>query len=195
MRRMIVVTFGCLGLAFYLLSGGTTYAPAEGSFQATGGARPSPQARPPALQAKPPAPPPAPPETSPPNTAGADLRVPLPGTATEAPEIPMALPVQDDPDLRPFRAGAVALLQRQEIRNAQIVASRAPAPPADIRHVSATSGNMRSGPGTEFPRITRLNAGDEVRVLHDDGAGWVHLVVVETGDEGWMADWLISAAD
>lgn len=64
----------------------------------------------------------------------------------------------------------------------------------DIREVTGDLVNMRSGPGTDFDRIDKLSRGTEVEVLESDGRGWVRLRVVETGEVGWVADWLVNAA-
>jgi hypothetical protein len=65
----------------------------------------------------------------------------------------------------------------------------------DIRAVEATRVNLRDGPSTDFEVITQLTRGTRVEVMHDDGAGWVELRVVDTGETGWMADYLLRAAD
>lgn len=68
-----------------------------------------------------------------------------------------------------------------------------PATPADIRRVSGSRVNMRSGPGTDYGVVTVLSQGEEAEVLEDLGNGWVRLRVVATGEEGYMAGRLLSA--
>jgi hypothetical protein len=34
-----------------------------------------------------------------------------------------------------------------------------------------------------------------VEVLKDDGSGWLHLRDTASGQEGWMADWLVTASN
>ncbi|MDD9725092.1 SH3 domain-containing protein [Roseovarius sp. SK2] len=63
----------------------------------------------------------------------------------------------------------------------------------DIRYVTATSANMRGGPGTDFARVGNLAEGVEVAVLGTAANGWLELEVLDTGETGWMADWLVSA--
>lgn len=65
--------------------------------------------------------------------------------------------------------------------------------PADIRQIVGDAANMRSGPSTDFDKVQQLSRGTSVEVLDRLGA-WVNLRDVETGQTGWMADWLISAA-
>lgn len=65
----------------------------------------------------------------------------------------------------------------------------------DIRRVTGNSVNMRSGPGTDYQRVGKLTKGAQIAVLEEPGNGWVMLEVVETGEVGWMADWLITASN
>jgi len=65
----------------------------------------------------------------------------------------------------------------------------------DIRQVSGNRVNMRNGPGTNYSIVGRLARGDEVEVLSDPGNGWLKLRVSETGRIGWMADFLLTAAN
>jgi hypothetical protein len=34
-----------------------------------------------------------------------------------------------------------------------------------------------------------------VEIINDEGNGWLHLRDTVTGDEGWIADWLVTAAN
>lgn len=74
------------------------------------------------------------------------------------------------------------------------VAATAEADP-DYRFVDADRVNLRGGPGTDFAVVGRLLRNDMVQVLKDSGEGWLQLVVPATGEEGWIADWLVSAAN
>lgn len=66
---------------------------------------------------------------------------------------------------------------------------------ADIRFVTGDVVNVRSGPGTAFEAVGKLTGGTEVIVIDEPGNGWVLLEVAETGETGWMADWLVTAAN
>ncbi|QYX56086.1 SH3 domain-containing protein [Roseovarius sp. SCSIO 43702] len=66
---------------------------------------------------------------------------------------------------------------------------------ADIRRVTGNLVNMRAGPGTSYGRVDQLAEGARVRVLEDLGNGWLHLEVEETGQVGYMADWLVTASN
>lgn len=71
-----------------------------------------------------------------------------------------------------------------------------PAPPAesylDIRQIRASRVNMRQGPGTIYPVIGRLLAGDEVLVVEDSGTGWLQLRTKNGQRVGWVAASLVS---
>jgi len=69
------------------------------------------------------------------------------------------------------------------------------APPADIREVTSARVNMRAGPGQRFDIVAKLTNGEEVEILQDPGDGWVKLRVAESGRVGWMADFLLTAAN
>jgi uncharacterized protein YgiM (DUF1202 family) len=62
----------------------------------------------------------------------------------------------------------------------------------DIRTVSGNRVNVRGGPSTNFSVVSKLIRGDAVEILEDNGNGWVKMRSVLTGEEGWMADFLLS---
>jgi hypothetical protein len=214
MWRFILISFGFLGFAFYELSGGADYAPAEGSLQVV--MRDTPIF----------APAPAPQR----ETQMAEGEVPnipeeAPAAADPAEDTPPADPVPVrsagiDSDAhdgfeislasldRPLNGGS-AMAQRPIARIGTFSAEtlvqdvgRLPIQqalvtqqqPADIRQVKGSRANMRSGPGTDFAAVDQLSLGTQVEVLDRRGA-WVELRDLETGRLGWMADWLVSAAN
>ncbi|MEO3478899.1 SH3 domain-containing protein [Phaeobacter sp. CAU 1743] len=65
-------------------------------------------------------------------------------------------------------------------------------PATDKRSIRAARVNMRQGPGTAYPIITRLLAGDEVIVIGDSGTGWLHLRTPDNEHFGWIAASLVS---
>ena len=96
--------------------------------------------------------------------------------------------------------GAIELFEHQasqaklrEQAEAAARTARAGTTGGDIRYVTATSANMRGGPGTDFARVGNLGEGAEVAVLGTSANGWLELEVLDTGETGWMADWLVSA--
>ncbi len=62
----------------------------------------------------------------------------------------------------------------------------------DIREIRASRVNMRQGPGTIYPVIGRLLAGDEVLVVEDSGTGWLQLRTKNDQRVGWVAASLVS---
>ena len=64
------------------------------------------------------------------------------------------------------------------------------APPEVIKVITGSVVNIRSGPGTVFGIVTKLNAGDEVKVIDDIGRGWVQIRTSENRI-GWVADFLL----
>ncbi|EAQ04098.1 hypothetical protein OB2597_08149 [Pseudooceanicola batsensis HTCC2597] len=70
-----------------------------------------------------------------------------------------------------------------------------PEPAPDMREVSGNRVNMRNGPGTNHSIVARLSRGDSVEVLAEPGNGWLKLRVGDTGRVGWMADFLVTAAN
>lgn len=201
MWRFISVTFAFLGYAFYTLSGGSDYAPRTQSIQARAKidhVRPIP--RPvrvnviqlansglpkTGIQAKA-------------ITSLADLdlsngnRFQITLATLNTDEITAPTPAPE-----PAAVQAVVLPETTQItdpaQNNTPAAAETPDP--DIRLVKGDVVNMRNGPGTSFDQVARLTKGTEVAVLHDDGTGWIELRVVETGTTGWMADWLVTAAN
>ncbi|WP_371228813.1 SH3 domain-containing protein [Roseovarius sp. 2305UL8-3] len=65
----------------------------------------------------------------------------------------------------------------------------------DHREVTGNVVNMRAGPGTEFQAVGKLSKGTKIAVLDEPGNGWIMLEVIETGETGWMADWLLTASN
>ena len=63
--------------------------------------------------------------------------------------------------------------------------------PTEIRTVEGNRVNVRGGPGTDFGVVGRLVRGDEIRVLENNGAGWVRFEAVDGSTDGWMAEFLL----
>lgn len=62
----------------------------------------------------------------------------------------------------------------------------------DIRTVTGNRVNVRGGPGTDFGVVSRLVQGDQVKIIQDDGNGWVRFQPLDGGTGGWMADFLLT---
>lgn len=187
MWKFIVITFGFLGLVFYQLSGGAEFAPQTADAEdAVIAARPvlsAPAAEPSASE----------PETEA-VTRGEDT-ISLVGHSASAGAVQDLLPVKREgdryeasfsvlpaPDPAPAAEPSSAVTQQ--------VARGESA--ADLREVTGNRVNLRGGPGTAYEVVGRLTRGDHVAVIEDDGFGWVQLEVLDTGETGWMADFLLA---
>mgnify|MGYP000456968399 CR=1 FL=1 len=71
------------------------------------------------------------------------------------------------------------------------VVAPAPEPFGEMRRIRASRANVRLGPGTQFPVMMQVLAGDEVRVLNEDPSGWALLEHPKTGQVGWIATSLL----
>lgn len=225
MWRLTVVTFGILALAFYEMSGGADYAPAENSVQRKGigphyasktsdgieraslaqvqnseselGSGKSVQSTLANL-------PVARVETAETQSEKALVLTAQPnasGLPEDAAEADIIAALQEaGAEMREASNGAIQLFARAE-RDADtqrilkeeedgLASSEA----RDIRVVQGDVVNMRGGPGTEYDKIAAITGGTEVVVLFAPGNGWLELQIVETGQVGWMADWLVSTA-
>ncbi|MEM9910302.1 MAG: SH3 domain-containing protein [Pseudomonadota bacterium] len=221
MWRLMIVTFGVLALVFFELSGGAEYAPIENSLQRQGiGPHLQDSA---VAAADPESVPQAKDEDRIANqkkrvettlaaltaTQSADPADHTQALKTHAlihdPEIPDLGPDADDAaviealkdagaQMKTEWPGAIELFaRRDEALGVQERTPKLQQKQRDLRLVRGDLANMRGGPGTEYEKIAALTQGTEVVVLFASGNGWLELQVVESGQIGWMADWLVSA--
>ncbi len=195
MWRFILVTFAFLGWSFYVLSGGADYEPRTQSWQARALVKDvRPLARPTQVDV----------------AARPDSEAEVGGPE----EVTRALSSLDDLNLTKegrFEVTLAALdgnaapkaefeadeQKVEELTQTPVIEPEpavAAAPPADIRHVTGTVVNMRDGPSTFYLAIGKLRQGDAVEILENPGEGWLKIRVADTGQEGWMADWLVTTA-
>lgn len=57
--------------------------------------------------------------------------------------------------------------------------------------VTGSTVNVRTGPGTNFPIVTKVNKGATV-TLKDQAFGWYRVVLQDGTTTGWIASWLLS---
>ena len=62
----------------------------------------------------------------------------------------------------------------------------------DVRTVAGDMVNVRGGPGTRHGVVMQLSRGEAVEILTENGNGWVRMRPLSGGEEGWMADFLLS---
>jgi len=67
-----------------------------------------------------------------------------------------------------------------------------PAAAAGVAAITGNAVNIRTGPGTNFPIVTKVNKGDLV-TIKEQAFGW-YKVVLSDGTTGWVASWLASTA-
>ncbi|MFU8882292.1 MAG: SH3 domain-containing protein [Rhodobacterales bacterium] len=208
MMRFILLTFAFLGWSFYTLSGGADYHPVEGSRQAEAiKARTNAERR----LAQAPSMPSAPPSL--PDVAQAGNGI----TATRAvanlgaiaPEFavldkhldlsrPMAAPQAEQPNARlanltlaePAAFAQAAGFAPVSDDTDQMAATEI----RDLRRITGSSVNMRSGPGTRYGVLNRVSRGTEVEVLESYQQGWLRLRVLEDQRIGWVAATLVSGS-
>ena len=62
--------------------------------------------------------------------------------------------------------------------------------PTGTGTVSANNVNVRTGPGTNFPSITKINKGTVV-TIKEQAFGWYRVVLPDGSTTGWVASWLV----
>lgn len=214
MWRFMLVSFGFLGFAFYEMSGGADYAPAPDSLQVAGAdtplfAVPEPvfeddlriaivDELPPPIKVIKASRNAAPEEET---VARADTTLAsLTGDQLGRVTVTLAGTSQgfdfgqQGVDLGLSGVGAFSADTLVRDVSAVPLDQALPPQPADIRSIARASANMRSGPGTDYEKVDQLTLGAPVEVL-DSASGWVRLRDLETGQTGWMADWLVTASN
>lgn len=64
-----------------------------------------------------------------------------------------------------------------------------------VVYVSGTKVNLREEPSIGASVVTSLLKGDAARILADTGDGWLHIRDISSGDEGYMAEIFLTAAN
>jgi hypothetical protein len=187
MYKFIFLTFGFLAWAFYEMSGGAAFEPAERVAKA------EPIAKPVQTAASTP-----------------EVKVTPAPKGEPAGEVTRAAYTAPSYDLRAPNEEEIAALDPAVLasfasalnKDEPVVAK--PEPDVglvesnialDLRQVTGNKVNMRNGPSTDYSVVARLARGDTVEVLAEPGNGWLKLRVSDTGHIGWMADFLVSAAN
>ncbi len=205
MGKFILMTFGFLGWAFYEMSDGPDFQPASVRMAA---ATPAVEAVAP-VKAKPTAPVSktakiVPVDTTPPgfeNTAQDQQvsRVSLNLTTvrnaakiTNASLVNAVSYVPVNAGSTSSTAGTPAIIPSLIVPGDSGAAAVDSSSFGDVRSVSGNRVNVRGGPGTDYGVVTKLERGDSVEILADNGDGWVKMRPLDGGPEGWMADFLLT---
>lgn len=180
MNKYILVAFAVMAMTFYELSGGSEFEPGETSLVIFAEPKPMVEKT----------------DERPAIVARADTSIrPLtdiaPARAVIEPAVSNASVVVTPVALEPE---TIAVTPEQPELDIQDVAVQQE-PSMDLRFVDGDRVNLRAGPGTDFAVVGKLVRNDLVEVLSDDGNGWLHLRNAATGDEGYVADWLVTAAN
>lgn len=177
MGKIIIITFAFMAFAFYEMSGGSEFVPIADEKRA-------------ALEV----------ERAEEERLLAEAKIErLNAAPTPLPEVILASAIvtREVTEPTPSVVDETVAVPLEDEKVEELVAAVAEAdePLRDIREVTAARVNMRSGPGQNFGIIAKLSNGEEVEILQDPGNGWVKLRVRENGNEGWMADFLLTASN
>lgn len=206
MWRFMFVCFAFLGWAFYELSGGSDYAPGQNSLQVHAEKERQRKAEE-AKQA----------ETEEAARAAEEaiskiaaaekaveqddagrVTLTLATVSTDATKAEILTRQDPETEAQPAVAApvveeaAIAAALQEVLATDEPVADQPEAGATDYRWVSANLVNLREGPGLTFRTVTQITKGTEVAVLEEPGHGWVNVRIPDTGESGWMADWLLT---
>ncbi|MGB5863312.1 MAG: SH3 domain-containing protein [Sulfitobacter sp.] len=191
MKTFILLTFGFLGFAFYEMSGGSEFEPARERF-----------AEQTATSVEAPAPAVAPAQTALVQPAPATPTITAQDDAPEVTRVALNLVSVNDTGVQarvpaPQTARIIDSSDTPQIILPSLIATTGTEasfePRDDIRTVSGNRVNVRGGPSTNFGVVGKLTRGDDVRILEDNGDGWVRMEALDGGDSGWMADFLLTS--
>ncbi len=202
MRTFILLTFGFLGFAFYEMSGGSDFEPASVRMAKTAS-----EGRV-VLQAI--AENPQSPRSETVDTASITkisdsrnddqsvTRVAL--NLTNISTVEEASTIVPELEPKPETANIIASTETPQIILPSLIitpqsstAAEQAAARSDIRSVSGNTVNVRDGPSTNYGVVNKLTRGAEVRILEDNGNGWVLMQPLDGGEAGWMADFLLTS--
>ncbi len=184
MGKFIAFTFVMLGLVFYEMSGGAEFEPELRAPIAVAETQLEP-AQVPAAQ----------PEVTRADTVSLiQIAAPAPTTPIVAPA-PAPTVASPASFSGPLPAGQVVITPAPAAPEQDVTPVSAPvveAPFIDVRAVAGSRVNMRSGPSTDFRVLDTLPRGTEAEVLEVNADGWARIRLMSTGQEGWMAERLLS---
>ncbi len=198
MTRLIVLTFVALGWCFYVMSGGPDFEPRglRSDQPERVAAAPSPAqvvpAKPEELVTRAALSKPEPPVEVPSAQLPADVVIFEEDEAPTLAGFPSFANPNTNITLASLEDGLTGLRQTAPAEQGEaIAASQDLEPEKDIREISGTRVNMRDGPGTIYPIITKVSIGQKVEVLSDSGTGWLRLRVLPAQQVGWVSASLV----
>ncbi|WGW05187.1 SH3 domain-containing protein [Tropicibacter oceani] len=194
MTRVILVTFGFLGWAWYEMSGGSAFEPGTNSLMVLAPVEETTIARPErvAIVSTKTETPPRPEVT---RTTGMGTSLANVGNLTRV-AAPWETGTAKADDIASLVNTVVAADEGSQVAAKPImVPVVSVASSIDYRTVTGNRVNLRSGPSTGFDVVTKLVRGDEVEVLQEDGTGWVKLRALRGSDIGWMSEQFLVAGN
>ena len=180
MNKYVAIAFAFLGLWFYEASGGADFVPGDTSLVVFAKPKPVPAEAEPRAEVV----------ARAISTAPLTDVVPARGTEPADATTGLTLVSLDTPVSEP-ESVPEPVLQVVEAEPAPVVQEPLP----DLRFVDGDRVNMRSGPGTDYAVVAQLLRDDMVEVITDNGDGWLQLKDTISGQEGWIADWLVTASN
>ncbi len=178
MGKFIILSFLALGAVFYEMSGGAEFEP---EFRA-----PIDVAQ---TDLAPTATPADEPEVTRANT-GSLIQIAAPSDIVTTEQTPIvAQPVAFN---APLPAGEVIITPAPSAPVQNVEEVSAAVATLDLRAVAGDWVNMRSGPSTSYDVLDTLPRGTQAEVIEVDAEGWARIRVTNTGQEGWMAERLLS---
>jgi hypothetical protein len=189
MKTFIVLTFGFLAFAFYELSGGSDFQPASARL-----AEQAPEVQEDVVVA---APTPEATETTEVVSTAAITKIDSTPSVTR---VSLNLTNVTEAAEQAETATIIDSTETPQIILPSLIAPDQPTttdiaaiPDGDIRTVSGNRVNVRGGPSTDYGIVSKLTRGETVKILEDNGDGWVRMQPVDGGEAGWMADFLLTS--
>lgn len=196
-KTFIFLTFGFLAFAFYQLSGGADFEPASGRITSEA-EKPQETIRADANRQ----------QLAPPSANNTENTIRFNATPSVTDVSLDLTDVRDGAGAAPQPRRTATITDStqtpQIILPSLIASTNTPAPSntaatsfdgdvrGDVRVVSGNRVNVRGGPSTTYGVINKLNRGAKVRILEDNGDGWVRMQALDGGESGWLADFLLS---
>ncbi|EBA06243.1 SH3 domain-containing protein [Sagittula stellata] len=199
MGKIILLTFGVLGWAWYELSGGSAFVAGQNGVDWVATAQPS---RAPVV-----------------STSGAEPEAVTRADTTEMhamvqPAVASPRPSQvktvyvSSGSKMAVDSGKLALLDaaftsEEDVQSdihkvaatVDSVDEAVAAAVAEYRTVTGSRVNLRAGPSTSFDAVTQLLEGEEVEVLDETPDGWVKLRATDGNNIGWMSGSFLTASN
>lgn len=163
MTRFVVLSLGFLGWGFYELSGGADFVPEVAAVA----------------------------EISAPSQVEEQVEIEESVAQTPVVEEPTAESVsRADSEMLLSVAASFEPETVDEPEIVEVIVSPPVVP--DRRTVAAARVNMRSGPSTDYAVLATLPRGTKAEVLEVNLDGWARVLIFQTGEEGWIAERLLS---